>query len=125
MSDSYRNRNFVWRVVLWVARLAAIAALVPVLLILFGEPGSGPAGVREWVYLALFPIGFSIGYLLGWRWPLFGGCLSLGCMVLSLLVIGRILGFNPYLYWAILSVPGVLYVLAGWQLRSSSSAAVE
>ena len=89
MSDSYRDRDFVWRVVLWVARLAAIAALVPVLLILFGEPGSGPAGVREWVYLALFPIGFSIGYLLGWRWPLFGGCFSLACMVLSLLVIGR------------------------------------
>ena len=51
-------------------------AVVPVMLIAFGEPGSGPAGPREWVYLALFPFGFSAGYLLGWRWPLLGGCES-------------------------------------------------
>ena len=31
-------------------------AVVPVMLIAFGEPGSGPAGPRKWVYLALFPV---------------------------------------------------------------------
>jgi hypothetical protein len=102
-----------------------MVALVPVLLILIGEPGSGPASVREWVYLALFPLGFSLGYLLGWRWPLFGGCLSLACMALSLVVIGRTFDLRAYLIWGILSVPGILYVLAGWKLRSSNSAVVE
>jgi Kef-type K+ transport system membrane component KefB len=125
MRNLHRNSSTSARVLLWIARFASIAALIPVLLILIGEAGSGPASVREWIYLALFPIGFSLGYLLGWQWPLFGVFFSLGCMVLSLLVIGRILGFSPYLYWVILSVPGVLYVLAGWKLRNSSSAAVE
>ncbi len=124
MSDSVEPNNTVWRVLLGVARVTGIAALVPVLLILFGEPGSGPAGMREWVYLALFPIGFSIGYLLGWRWPVFGGCFSLACMAASLLVIGRTFGLSAYLYWGILSVPGILYVIAGWKLRVGNSAVV-
>jgi hypothetical protein len=116
-----QHDKIVWRILLWVARLGAIAALVPVLLILVGEPGTGPAGVREWVYLALFPIGFSIGYLLGWRWPVFGGCLSLACMAVSLIVIGRTFGLSAYLFWGILSVPGILYVIAGWKSRMSKS----
>jgi hypothetical protein len=122
MSDLHRDSSTPARVLLWIARLGAIAALVPVLLILFGEPGSGPAGIREWAYLTLFPIGFSVGYLLGWRWPLVGGCLSLACMVASLVVIGRTFGLSAYLYWGILSVPGILYVIAGWKLRTSNRA---
>jgi hypothetical protein len=120
-SDSMQQDKTGWRILLWVARLGAIAAIIPVLLILVGEPGTGPAGIREWVYLALFPIGFSIGYLVGWRWPVFGGCLSLACMVVSLIVIGRTFGLSAYLYWGILSVPGILYVIAGWKLRMKSN----
>jgi hypothetical protein len=86
-----------------------------------GEPGSGPAGPREWVYLALLPFGFSAGYLLGWRWPLFGGTLSLACMAASLVVIGRTFGMGAYLIWGVVSIPGVLYVIAGWLLRRSAS----
>jgi hypothetical protein len=87
------------------------------MLIAFGEPGTGPAGPREWVYLVLFPFGFSAGYLLGWRWPLLGGCVSLFCMAASLVVVGRVFDPPAYLIWAILSVPGVLYVIAGMKLR--------
>jgi hypothetical protein len=88
------------------------------MLIVFGEPGTGPAGLREWVYLALFPFGFSVGYLLGWRWPLLAGCVSLACMAASQVVIGRVFPVGPYLIWGVLSVPGVLYVLAGLKLRT-------
>jgi hypothetical protein len=116
MNTTVRRPNAVWKIVLWIARLGAIAAIVPLLLILVGEPGTGPTGVRGWVYLALFPVGFSAGYLLAWRWPLAGGCLSLACMAASLLVIGRMLPAGPYVIWAVLSVPGILFVLAGWKL---------
>jgi hypothetical protein len=88
------------------------------MLIVLGEPGSGPAGAREWAYLALFPFGFSAGYLLGWRWPLLAGCLSLACMATSWVVIGRVFDWGPYLIWGVLSLPGVLYVLVGLKLRS-------
>lgn len=106
---------------LWLARLGGAAAIVPLMLIVFGESGTGPAGVREWVYLALFPFGFSAGYLLGWKWPLLGGRVSLACMALSLVVAGRLFGLQAYAIWAVLSVPGVLYLLAGSKLRAAAA----
>src|SRR5262245_11829807 len=101
------------RLLLWIARLTGIAAIVPLMLIAFGERGSGPSGPREWAYLSLFPFGFSIGYLLAWRWPLLGGCVSLACMAISLALIDRVLPWGPYLIWAVLSLPGVLFVIVG------------
>jgi hypothetical protein len=115
------NGEMFWRVVNWIARLTAIAAIVPILMILVGEPGTGSAGLRGWVYLALFPIGFSAGYILGWRWPVFGGCLSLACMIGSLAVIGRILPAGPYIIWSVLSIPGIMFVIAGRMLQSEQT----
>lgn len=117
MIVAMERRQLFWTTILWIARLTSIAALTPVLMILVGEPGTGPHGARAWIYLALFPVGFSAGYLFAWRWPVFGGCFSLVCMAASLAVLQRRLGFEPYLIWSILCVPGVLFVVAGWQLR--------
>jgi hypothetical protein len=118
MSESFGRSLTLWHALLWVARLTGTAAIVPLMLIVFGEPGSGPAGAREWAYLALFPFGFSAGYLLGWRWPLLAGCVSLSCMAASQVVLGRAFGWGPYLVWGALCVPGALYILAGWKLRA-------
>jgi hypothetical protein len=89
-------------------------------MILVGEPGSGPASIRGWLYLALFPLGFSFGYFIGWRWPTVGGAISLACMAASLMVIGKTLPLTPYLFWGVLSVPGMLFLIAGWQLRAQT-----
>jgi hypothetical protein len=97
----------------WLARLTSIAAIIPILLIAFGEPGTGPYSLRVWLYLALFPFGFSAAYLLAWRYPLAGGTISLACMTASLLVTGRVFPWPAYLYWAILSVPAVLFIAVG------------
>ena len=120
MNDSAGRGITTARVLHWIARLSGTAAVVPLMLIVFGEPGSGPAGVGEWVYLALFPFGFSAGYLIGWRWPLLGGCVSLACMALSLVVLGRVFDWSDYAIWSVLSVPGVLYVIAGLKLRGAA-----
>jgi hypothetical protein len=104
-------------IMLWVARIGGTLAIVPLMLIAFGERGTGPAGPREWIYLVLFPFAFSLGYLLAWRWPLFGGAFSLACMVLSLIVIGRTFALGAYVIWGVLCLPGLLFVLAGWRLR--------
>jgi hypothetical protein len=114
MNLSELDRGFVGGVIKWTARIAAIAAIVPLSLIVFGENGHGPDGFREWLYLALFPFGFSAGYLLAWRWPLAGGSLSLICMATSLLIIGRTFGWGPYLIWSILILPGILFIVSGW-----------
>jgi hypothetical protein len=111
------NAYILSHLTLWLARLTSLVAILPLLLIAIDESGSGPSGPREWLYLALFPFGFTAGYLLGWRWPLFGGCLSLACMATSLVVIDRTFEPGPYIIWAILSVPGLLFIIAGWRLR--------
>jgi len=84
----------------WIARLTGLAAIVPLMLIAFGEPGSA-------------------GYLIGWRSPLLGGCVSLACVVASLIVIGRTFDGAAYFFWALLSVPGLLSVLAGLRQRAT------
>jgi hypothetical protein len=104
----------------WVARLTALAAIVPLMMILVGERGDQPIGIRTWIYLALFPFGFSAGYLAGWRWPLAGGCFSIACLAASLLVIGRTVGWQAYPYWGALSMPGVLFIITGWKLRRAA-----
>ena len=117
INNSPESPSTAAHVLLWVARLTGVAAIVPLMLIVFGEPGSGPSGAREWIYLVLFPFGFSAGYLLGWRWPLLGGFLSLACMAASLLVIQRVFDWKAYLIWAVLCVPAILYIVSGWRLR--------
>ena len=102
-----------YQVMHWLARMSAVAAIVPLTFILLGEHGAGPAGPGEWAYLALFPIGFSIGYAAGWRWPLAGGCISLVCLAASLLVVGRTFPLGAYIIWGVVSLPGVLFVIAG------------
>ena len=118
MNDLSGHGITVGRVLVWSARLSGTAVVLPLMLIVVGESGSGPAGA-EWVYLALFPFGFSAGYLIGWRWPLLGGCVSLACMALSLVVLGRVFDWETYGIWAVLSLPGVLYVIAGLGLRGA------
>lgn len=100
----------------WVARISAIAVIALMVVMLSSESGSGPTG-REWTYLAFFPFGFSLGYLLGWRWPLLGGVVSLLCMLISQLVIERTFDVEAYIAWGFLSVPGVLYLVAGLKMR--------
>jgi hypothetical protein len=118
MIDQKSRCMIAWLVLLWAARLAGTAVVVLLMLVVIRESGTGPSGVRECTYLALFPFGFSVGYLLGWRWPLVAGWVSLGCMAASQIVLGRVFPIGPYVVWGILSLPGVLYVLAGWKLRS-------
>lgn len=97
---------------MWVARLSGLAVVALLMAMAFGEWGSGPGGLREWVYLIFFPFGFSVGYLLGWRWPRFGGAISLGCMVASLAVVGGTFDLRAYAIWGLLSVPAVLFLVA-------------
>ena len=120
MNSSGGGRITAASVLLWIARLSGTAVVVLLMLFAFGESGSGPTAA-EWVYLALFPFGFSAGYLMGWRWPLLGGCVSLACMALSLVVLGRVFDWEIYATWSVFCVPGVLYVIAGSKLRGAAS----
>lgn len=120
MNNSALRKISMARVLLWTARLTGTAVVGLLVLMVSTEWGNGPAGASEWAYLAFFPFGFSVGYLLGWRWPLLAGCVSLACMALSQVVIGRVFDFRAYVIWAILSLPGILYLFAGLRFRAQT-----
>jgi hypothetical protein len=113
--------DFVAIALLWIARVTSILVLIPVLMILIGERGTGPGSIRAWIYLSLFPCAFTIGYLIAWRLPLLGGTISLACMIASLLVLQHIYPLSVYLIWGVICVPGILFIIAGWRLRLRKS----
>lgn len=121
MPVTSERASTIWRLLHWVARVTSVAAVVPLMMIVFGEPGSGPGNVREWVYLALFPFGFSAGSLLGLRWPVTGGCIALGCMLASQIVLWHTFPMSAYLFWGVLCLPGVLYLAAGWGTHAAET----
>lgn len=96
----------------WIARISSLAVVAVLMLMLTGESGAGPDGWREWAYLALFPVGFSLAYLAAWKWPRAGALAALACMALSQLVIWRTFDLEAYLAWAALCVPAVLFLLS-------------
>jgi hypothetical protein len=108
------------KVFAWSAKLLATAVAGLLILVMFTESGNGPQGPREWAYLAFFPVGFSIGYLLGWWRPLLGGVVAIACMVASHFAIGRTYDAHAYLIWAVLCIPGVMLIAVGLIERNPS-----
>ena len=102
------------RVILWIARIWGILFVVMVLVIGVAgalnpdEPSPTP---REWIGIALFPVGVSVGYALGWRWQLLGGTVSLGCLAAFFvwLLIERG-GIRAWPVFLLFGVPGMLFV---------------
>jgi hypothetical protein len=90
--------------VLWVARVLGllVAALVASFAVAytFGPEHSPPT-----LTALLYPIGPAIAYLVGWRRPLWGGVVGLGCVAAFAILRG------PALIWD--WVNGVLFVLPG------------
>ncbi len=96
----------------WTARVTSLGVIGALALVLTGENGGGPAGWQEWLYLALFPVGFSIAYLAAWKWPRQGALAALACMVLSQVVIWRTFDLQAYLVWAVLCIPALLFLFS-------------
>lgn len=101
---------------LWSARITGLLLTVFVVLVaalfLFNPnntegppPSSWPT---VWPWLAVYPFGVCLGYLISWWRPLAGSIVSLSCLALSLLlpqVPVQLVSLLVYL------VPGVLFLL--------------
>jgi hypothetical protein len=60
----------------------------------------------------LYPIGPAIAYLIGWKWPLLGGVIGLGCIVAFHVSIGTGALRFP-LTDVLFLLPGILFVTYG------------
>src|SRR5581483_6732618 len=102
-------------VIRWMARSSAILLAGTLLVFAIGEivtPHSGPPTlIREWIGLAL--TGFwLIGMLLGLRWELLGGLISL-CSLIAFVCVINVSGYGVIF---IAAIPAMLFLL-DWALR--------
>lgn len=99
----------------WLARLGSVASLGVLLLFFFGEEMNfaGLTSSEIWG-LIFFPLGITVGMLLGWRWETLGGTIT----VLSLLAFMKVMyaangRFPEGIWFYIFALPGLLFLLCG------------
>jgi len=98
----------------WTARIWSVASLLFVLLMVAGTIGVGGKQLRphEWVGLAMFPFGVSVGLIAAFRKERLGGAITVaslaGFYVWHYVVAGDLPG-GPY--FVILAAPGALRLI--------------
>lgn len=106
----------------WVARLGSLLSLAFLLLFFFGEEMNfSQLTNSEIVGLLFFPVGITVGMLLGWRWETVGGALT----VLSLLAFYKVMyaasgRFPEGIWFALFALPGLLFLYCGLSRRQST-----
>jgi hypothetical protein len=103
----------------WTARLSSAAIVAVVALFYVGEGGFAVArpSPQEWVLLALFSAS-CLGLVAAWRWELIGGVLNIGGMGLFYLVHCFVSGGFPRGWaFAVIAMPGVLFLAYWWRTR--------
>jgi len=100
----------------WTARILSLGILFLLILFMFGVDGiNGKVTTSEWTGLAFFPIGIAVGFLIGWKYELLGGIISVTSLACFYLIYGlRITGQLPRGAWfAAFTFPGFLFLVYG------------
>lgn len=106
------------QVVRWTARIFSILFILVFALMLFGN-GINISGLtlRGWVSLFFFPLGASLGMVLGWWQEGLGGAITVVSVFLSILIHDSSSGGG---YMFACASPGILFLLS-WMLSMSPS----
>ena len=114
------------QIIRWIARATAALAAALILAIFVGEgiaEGIGPLlplTHRETAMMIAFA-GAWLGLILGWRWELIGGLLTMGAMIAFYLLdylFSRTFPRGPY--FLLFFSPGLLFLICGWLMRRRS-----
>ncbi len=119
MTDT--NENKIVSVVRWIARISAGVMAAMILLIFVGEALAD--GFEPLLHLTVRELGMMIaffavwlGLLLGWKWELYGGLLTI-CGVATFYLLDYL--FSGTLprgpYFLIFAAPSLLLTYCGWQ----------
>jgi hypothetical protein len=99
----------------WVARLGSLFSMALLALFLFGEEMNPSQLITtEILGLLFFPLGVTMGMLLGWRWETLGGTVT----VLSLLAFYKVMyaasgRFPEGIWFMLFALPGLLFLYCG------------
>lgn len=112
------------RMVRWTARIWSIISIGLVLAFIVGE-GFYPAKItpEEWLGLVFFPVGITVGMIVGWRKEFFGGIITVGSLFAFYAVHLLTSGALPKGWaWLVFAVPGFLFlVCAFWERRKTKA----
>jgi len=122
------NESKTLQVIRWIARISSGFAAALILLIFIGEgltEGFEPLlhmSVRETLMMVAF-ISLWLGLLLGWKWELYGGLLTICGIAAFYLVDYLLTGTLPrVLLPLIFASPSLLFLYCGLQTRKKSGA---
>jgi len=108
----------------WIARVWSVLSVLVILAFAVNSfsPTGGPTPTaQEWIGLALFPIGLSIGLILAWRHEAARGVISVACIVgfyIWNLAHSGHLPHGPFFY--LLAAPSLLFIAAALFYRRSA-----
>ena len=118
------------RVVRWIARIAAAVMAALILLIFVGEAFAD--GFESILNLTVREIGMMmaffavwLGLLLGWKWELYGGLLTIfgvGAFYLLDYLFSGTLPRGPF--FLIFATPSLLFTYCGWQTMKKQKAEI-
>ena len=64
-------------IVRWTARISSIVCVIVIGLFIFGGNENNEFNnINEMIGFSLFPVGMLVGTLLGWKWEIIGGVIS-------------------------------------------------
>jgi hypothetical protein len=94
----------------WTARILGVLLLSVVVLLAIGEGMPNPLTQPGRVQVGFLALALLlVGILVGWRWELAGGLMSLaGWFIFVFAVCGLPRGINPFMF--ALALPGALYL---------------
>jgi hypothetical protein len=111
------------QIIRWIARTTAALAAGLILVIFVGEgiaEGVGPLlqlNRRETALMITFTAAW-LGLLVGWRWELIGGLLTVGAMIAFYLLDYLFSGTLPRgPYFLLIFSPSMLFLICGWLMR--------
>ena len=99
----------------WAARLGSLISLAFMLLIFFGEEMKvSQLTAAEILGLLFFPVGVTVGMLLGWRWETIGGAVT----IVSLLAFYKVMyaasgRFPEGIWFGLFALPGLFFLYCG------------
>lgn len=123
MENQTRIRGGLTRLVRWTARVWSIASLSLLLLLVIGE-GINPTTRTEWLGLLFFPLGISIGMILGWWREGIGGSITVGSLLVFYVIHFATARTLPKGWgWLTIAAPGFLFLLCWYRSRKASTTA--
>ncbi|MGD0012661.1 MAG: hypothetical protein ABSE93_29480 [Terriglobia bacterium] len=117
MEDQTNRRQRLVSALRWTARVWSVASVGLVVAFIVGE-GSHPSGPNEWLGFVLFPVGISVGMILGWWKEGLGGSITVGSLLAFYAVHLTTAGTFPKGWaWSAFAAPGFLFLLSSYLSR--------